>query len=642
MLKETVKKKNNKWLYLIPVVAILILAAVLECFIFNKDYFFEVKDRSYVIDLSSCETNGLITDGSHYISTTNDPWIAVYDINDNIKNIQINMSTKQSGTSLQVFYTNEQYPTFTESLSVATSVTPGSDGYLLKIDSDSAIKDLRIDLVDKENIDIILNSIKINVNTPFVFAIFRFLLVLGVLSTVYFAILMIIKYRKESDIGIEKLFLICAVIFGLLFCAFDPPLESSDEAAHFIKAYNISMLQFGSTETNHVKVPEGFGEFINNNNNLGRSFFGVSTYQDFVKRFEYFLKMDSSLKTDGFFKSSADQYPFYMHIFAAIGIKVGMLMNLPLIFVFYFGRLFNLAAYITIIYFAIKLAPIGKRIIFMCALLPTAIYHASAISGDGVFIALACLFLSYILYERNNKDAFSIPSIIIGALLAILLCMAKTGTYSLIAFSYLLLPKTEFKTKKCLYLYRIVMAMLIIAASSYTLISQMSVLQVQGNEHSQIKYIIFSPFSYLGVIYNTFKQNFIFYLQTLILGWDTPVYMNTVILFFVLFIALADKDKEGLVPLECKDKILFFILSIISIIVIETALYVTFTEYRASTVGGVNARYFLPLLPFILISIKNKFIEFRPDAKWLDAIATIVMSSALLFQLFTLYTRYFI
>ena len=68
------------------------------------------------------------------------------------------------------------------------------------------------------------------------------------------------------------------------------------------------------------------------------------------------------------------------------------------------GRLFNLIFFIILIYWAIKIIPIGKMVIFSIALLPMSMELASSFSYDSVIISLCVFFTAYVFYLAYEKN----------------------------------------------------------------------------------------------------------------------------------------------------------------------------------------------------------------------------------------------
>ncbi|MDR2545569.1 MAG: DUF2142 domain-containing protein [Methanobrevibacter sp.] len=96
----------------------------------------------------------------------------------------------------------------------------------------------------------------------------------------------------------------------------------------------------------------------------------------------------------------------------AFVIKIGGLFNCSPLFLLYFGRFVNLLIYIVLVYFGIKVVPIGKYMFLLLALMPMSLYLSSSVSADSLNLALSfftiCLFLNLAFKDDkiHKKDIF--------------------------------------------------------------------------------------------------------------------------------------------------------------------------------------------------------------------------------------------
>ena len=71
----------------------------------------------------------------------------------------------------------------------------------------------------------------------------------------------------------------------------------------------------------------------------------------------------------------------------AAGIAVGRLFGAPPLICFYLARLANLLVAVTLLFFAIRLAPFGKQLFVLMALLPVTMMELASVSSDALTIA---------------------------------------------------------------------------------------------------------------------------------------------------------------------------------------------------------------------------------------------------------------
>jgi len=135
------------------------------------------------------------------------------------------------------------------------------------------------------------------------------------------------------------------------------------------------------------------------------------------------------------------------------------------------------------------------------------------------------------------------------------------------------------------------------------------------NPLQQLSFLVSNPINILFVIINTTVHRLGFYLQSLIgiFGWLEygldPLSYFLYGLFFVYLLVNINLPKKYM--LSKKKNFLLFITLIISYIFIVLLAYVFNTTSGTPVVHGVQGRYFIPFLPFIIlliVQIKNSVI----------------------------------
>ena len=138
----------------------------------------------------------------------------------------------------------------------------------------------------------------------------------------------------------EIIFVITALVFGLLFNIFTPPIKVADEDAHIWRS---------------CEVADGF--FYNQ----------TPAYS--VPSQKYFDNIINSPKT----AHQATGYSPILYAPQAIGIKLSSVTNNGL-FMFYFARFLNMLVWIILTAIAIKITPVFKWLFFFTALLPMTVF----------------------------------------------------------------------------------------------------------------------------------------------------------------------------------------------------------------------------------------------------------------------------
>jgi uncharacterized membrane protein len=125
------------------------------------------------------------------------------------------------------------------------------------------------------------------------------------------------------------------------------------------------------------------------------------------------------------------------------------------------------------------------------------------------------------------------------------------------------------------------------------------------NPLQQINFIISNPLNVFIILIKTTIERFPFYLQSLIgiFGWlEYGLDPISYFIYGLFFIYVIFRARRAFPPQKNK-KILLSIILIISYIFIVLLAFVFNTPSGSFTAHGVQGRYFIPLLPFIILLI---------------------------------------
>ena len=239
--------------------------------------------------------------------------------------------------------------------------------------------------------------------------------------------------KNNSKIKVETLFLIFAVVFGVLTAFIQPTFSTPDEYTHFKHAYSIfykntdkafaeidkqiALLPNEPTQKDKDKaIEEGIAWPISESA-LQRSY---QTGQVVRKVFIQTLSVNKEMTINMSFKK-------LQWLPQALGIVLGMFIHPSIGVIVLVGRLFNLAVYIAVLYFAIKKARLGKWMMAAVALLPMSIQQAASLSYDVLYYVAIFVAFSLMtnLWKRKERLDW------------------KWGIYILLTIMLLLVPKSS-------------------------------------------------------------------------------------------------------------------------------------------------------------------------------------------------------
>jgi uncharacterized membrane protein len=452
----------------------------------------------------------------------------------------------------------------------------------------------------------------------------------------------------------EKLFLFLAALFSVIFLFIIPPMQGYDETDHFLRAYQVSQGQFSAQA---IGQERSGGTLPANVVSMEQAFFHSYAQEinykqpdtKYLHPYAQYLKVFTPSKktTTVEFEGSAVYSPLN-YLPQAIGIAVSRILHFPLLSYIYMGRLAKILVCLILGYLAIKIIPVGKWLVFAVMVLPTTITSMASFSPDPLVIGCFALLIAFFVKYLHSRKVISKRDAIYVGLLLVPLVLLKQSYFPIVLL-FLFLPYRLFGSLKR---YLVINAIyLFVSALIYTVwtlhVAHFSNIlhytQLPGefvSPSQQIHYIEHSPLQYLRI----FFDNLLSPAQTLnyaveLVSWVTwkyikPTYIFVLLSYFTLFFGAIITYSESLVKTSVSKLKLakygpLFILAVI-IFVIYTAFYISVSVTNSTLIGGVQGRYFVPLLllpiPYLLL-LKKPEIKIGVDTakKLMFYTATLVL-----------------
>ena len=301
----------------------------------------------------------------------------------------------------------------------------------------------------------------------------------------------------------ERWFLVLGLLGGLLFTFVTPPFQVPDEQTHLFRAYQIA-------EGNLIaqKFKDNAGGVLPRSVGLADSTF----YQI---RFHSDRKLDPKTIFESLhepldpedrqfigFNNTAVFSPL-PYLSQALALSLAIPFELSPVVMMYLGRIANLALVVMLIFLAIQVAPVFKRVILLVALMPMSMFQVASLSADGVTIAISLLFTALVLRSTVTFDAAYKWTVLCAAALG--LCKP---TYAVLTLLALIIPLAQNKstTRKWLQVA-------LIPATSFALAGLWAMINrdiytpikwIEGvNPTAQTAYVADAPLHYLsGALYH--------------------------------------------------------------------------------------------------------------------------------------------
>ncbi len=423
------------------------------------------------------------------------------------------------------------------------------------------------------------------------------------------------------------LFLAISLPVTIFFATQIPLTIGLDESIHISRAYNISRLNFYPNTDGSDGIPANLHDAlvyfkeVNETSILEgkyseRPFFKKNYLTELRKDQEYNNHKDSKLNSDHtkYYKytSSGSYSPLIYSPYAA-SFSLATLLDLSVGNSIVLARLMGAVLGIAVTFAALYVARKHrfKWLLFCIALFPSTLYQFSVVTADTYCIAIAFLYLSMVISCIFDKQNINKRTIILLLIVGILLALAKINYVPLLLLAFLLPIKniriTESKsispvlTKSLLFVIPIFIALLFSLLTSHP---EYINAWGTGSPNNQIRFLASHPWYFLQVLYNSMSSaspawgSNMYGVFAYLPGMSISAISQTLLVISMVIAAIYSSRK-----LTTRQSYVLVALSVISIISIYAALYISFTPAQHPLIKGVQARYFIPLLPALLLGL---------------------------------------
>ena len=444
------------------------------------------------------------------------------------------------------------------------------------------------------------------------------------------------------------LFPFTVIVLGLFYMTVLTPFSAPDESVHFVSAYRLSSQLMGkqavadesflanADEDEKERIRRGANVLVREGDDAGGLYTGVgqATY-NFV--FTEMFSRDRSQEMTVRYEAPVNTNPV-VYLPQALGITLARALGLGYIPLVYLGRLFNLLAFTAMAALAAELMPFKKEVIMALSCLPMTLHLAASFSYDAEFIGLSMVLLAWCFHLAYEKKEVTVKDTVLLALLLILLEPGKIA-YLPVAGISLLIPSAKFQTKKRYWisvasvLTAMVLAVflvnrIVLSAWATTTESYVGWSEAAGYT---LQDAFQHPYTVFMVYYETIVTQLDYYLVTMLGGFLGNLDPNLtvppfclMILWYVLFVSALRREGEP-APVTGGKKLWILILVLLSGFLVLTSMLLGWTPRNLTYITGVQGRYFIPLLPLLLLTLSDKrlTIDLRKSAWYLECFVSI-------------------
>jgi hypothetical protein len=473
----------------------------------------------------------------------------------------------------------------------------------------------------------------------------------------------------------EAAFLALGIAFGLLFVLLTPPFQANDEWNHFFRAYQVSeggwlaerdaggmaggrvprsllltsVCVFHNIPYTEDRVPRIQAILMRGGlddatmNPLGK---GYGSTRPAVLRSLLRVPLAPGDRVFMYFGRTAAYAPA-AYLPQAAGIALGRAAGLSPLGLLYAGRLANLVFWLILIRAAIGMAPLGKWLFALPALLPSTVFLAASLSVDAMAIGLAFLLAALALRAAYDADDGLTPKrAALAAGLAVGLALTKY--YVFIPLTFAVVPARNVGLRRgnlllagALFLLALGIAGAWTSYASGYLSGPGSAVSPEG----QIAALREDPLMLASATLKALARYGSAYLRdaTGRLG-HYALYMPgwTVALAWVLPIAAALLGGEQGEPrrIPVAHRAVFALIALLSMGPVILSTYLAWTPVGHDVVEGLQGRYVIPVLPLFFLALCRPHPAPRGMRRLLPAALALSAAALLLAAAFTLVEGY--
>lgn len=492
---------------------------------------------------------------------------------------------------------------------------------------------------------------------------------LFLLSVLLFLLVFFLFFLKKTRLS--QVFFITMMLLGSVYSFVLMPLSAPDEVLHYVGAYELSSKMLGTPKPLYDhdgnlrirKEDTEIDDWSGDNKPNEATVFGM-----FIQREQILERQEAGFfaKEGGYgytLQKPVSTTPF-AYFFPALGFSFARLISASRFTLLYFGRFFNLLFFAFMGAIAIEKMPFGREMLFSISLFPMTLELVSSLSYDTFILALSFVLLSIVLDYQHREEKLGLKEIGIICLLAVLLSPCKM-IYSMLFASCVVVSYRRFSSP-LLYFFAIfavglsiVLGVLLVNFDSFSRYLRpqadtVNVSDVVGDGIVQETYnrreTFAQPDVFVKILRNTFMIKGKEYLLTMVgnpLGqFDTRVSFPEGLCYLFLLFPFATAilgEKKAIrkkTYLNIAQRTVFLLLSVGLVLVTLTMMLFAYTPKRTDYVLGVQGRYFIPVLPFFILSLVPLGLRGKKGEKLARGILLFQILANLVFCIYTYCTLF--
>jgi len=330
--------------------------------------------------------------------------------------------------------------------------------------------------------------------------------------------------------------------------------------------------------------------------------------------------------------SSTAAYSAVPYLPPAVGVAMGMRAESPPVAILYLGRLTNLACWVWLTWWSLRLVGSRSWLLFQAALLPMQVSLAAGLSADALTLGLSNLLIARIVASRLTDSPAAWRRHARALLLLQPLLMLCKGYLPLLGLVFLA-PGWRHDRKTRFWLLGGLACGIGAFAGWYAFNPHMDMLLYDYTDpQAQKAFLRSEPGAAAAVIFRSIATQGFQWRQIVAgLGWsDVPVWPAVHWSYLVLLIG-SPLLFTTLPPLTIPEKLIAAAVCAITVLGVYLRLFFISSPPWPWEVWGVAGRYFLPILPvFLLVFTHGRGRGFRICASRTSGLLLLIANLILL------------
>lgn len=416
---------------------------------------------------------------------------------------------------------------------------------------------------------------------------------------------------KAADVLPVFFVLVVGVIFGGSMVFLTPPFNAPDELGHWRRSYHCSLGQvYASRKGDMVgcELPTLLSEIYVTTVSPAQTDAELRISAEKLRK-ALAIPLDPA-RVQFFPFVPMARYSPVPYLPAAAAIAMGRQAGLGPLNLFYLGRAGTLTGYLLLVAAAVWLMPVHRWTLVLLALMPMSIFLAASLSPDALSIALLFLGIAMILrlVLRPQKAGRGSLWLLLGVL--VLVGLAKPG-YVAISLLCMLIPKEKFSDPRQGWWIRGLLVGLPLAVSVAWIVSLPGLFSVpvrpSADMKAQAQWMLEHPWTYTQLMMEKITEWKLYSRVIATLGWNSVFFKGvyyTIYWAALLASAVLDGGRDDL-RLPIGTRIASVAVYFLIMIAIATLTYLTWHDVGTLELSGIQSRYFVPILPLLLLPLRG-------------------------------------